>query len=120
MLSALSEARADFLLVGAYAMAVHGFPRATGDLDIWVRADSDNARKVLYSLAVFGATLDDLTVKVGAGSDKRTRQITTVELTGSILEPLVKQRLAAFKGCAVVIFVQSADHPDRHQPTCFL
>ena len=62
MLSALSEARADFLLVGAYALAVHGFPRATGDLDIWVRADSDNARKVLYSLAVFGAPLDDLTV----------------------------------------------------------
>ena len=62
MLSALSEARADFLLVGAYALAVHGFPRATGDLDIWVRADSDNARKVLCSLAVFGAPLEDLTV----------------------------------------------------------
>jgi hypothetical protein len=62
MLSALSDARADFLLVGAYALAVHGFPRATGDLDIWVRADTDNARKVLYSLAVFGAPLDDLTV----------------------------------------------------------
>ena len=62
ILSALSEARADFLLVGAYALAVHGFPRATGDLDIWVRADSDNARKVLFSLAVFGAPLDDLTV----------------------------------------------------------
>ena len=62
MLSALSEARADFLLVGAYALAVHGFPRATGDLDIWVRADSDNAQKVLCSLAVFGAPLDDLTV----------------------------------------------------------
>ena len=44
MLSALSEARADFLLVGAYALAVHGFPRATGDLDIWVRADSASDR----------------------------------------------------------------------------
>ena len=39
MLSALSEAGADFLLVGAYALAAHGHPRATGDLDIWVRAD---------------------------------------------------------------------------------
>ena len=63
MLSALSEAKADFLLVGAYALAVHGYPRATGDLDIWVRADNDNARKVLHSLAVFGAPLDDLTVE---------------------------------------------------------
>jgi hypothetical protein len=45
MLFALSEAKADFLLVGAYAMAVHGHPRATGDLDIWVRADIENAPK---------------------------------------------------------------------------
>ena len=54
MLSALSEARADFLLVGAYALAVHGHPRATGDLDIWVRADSENAPRVLRSLSIFG------------------------------------------------------------------
>ncbi len=39
MLSALSDAGVDFLLVGAYALAAHGHPRATGDLDIWVRAD---------------------------------------------------------------------------------
>jgi hypothetical protein len=44
-------------------LAVHGYPRGTGDLDIWVRADSDNARKVLHSLAVFGAPLDDLTLE---------------------------------------------------------
>jgi len=38
MLDALSAAGADFLIVGAHALAVHGRPRATGDLDIWVRA----------------------------------------------------------------------------------
>src|SRR5437764_3679364 len=42
MLRALSAAGADFLLVGAYAMAAHGVPRATGDLDIWVRPARDN------------------------------------------------------------------------------
>ncbi len=63
MLSALSEARAEFLLVGAYALAVHGHPRATGDLDIWVRADSENAPKVLRSLAVFGAPMHELAVE---------------------------------------------------------
>jgi hypothetical protein len=62
MLSALSESSADFLIVGAYALAAHGYPRATGDLDIWVRADSENAPRVLHSLAVFGAPLDDLTL----------------------------------------------------------
>lgn len=63
MLFALSEATAEFLLVGAYALAVHGHPRATGDLDIWVRADSKNAPRVFQSLAAFGAPLDDLTIE---------------------------------------------------------
>jgi hypothetical protein len=63
MLFALSEANAEFLLVGAYALAVHGHPRATGDLDIWVHADSKNAPRVLQSLAAFGAPLDDLTIE---------------------------------------------------------
>ncbi|XZE36582.1 nucleotidyltransferase [Pirellulaceae bacterium SH501] len=63
MLFALSEANAEFLLVGAYALAVHGYPRATGDLDIWVRADSKNAPRVFQSLAAFGAPLDDLTIE---------------------------------------------------------
>src|SRR2546428_353556 len=47
MLSALIAAEADFLIVGAYALAAHGVPRATGDLDIWVRADRRNADRVL-------------------------------------------------------------------------
>ncbi|MFT5524463.1 MAG: hypothetical protein ACI9HK_002417 [Pirellulaceae bacterium] len=62
MLSALSEIEVEFLLVGAYAMAAHGYPRATGDLDIWVRADSQNAKKVYDALAKFGAPLHELTV----------------------------------------------------------
>ena len=61
MLRALSAAGADFLLVDAYAMAAHGVPRATGDLDIWVRPARDNAARVLRALATFGAPLGDLT-----------------------------------------------------------
>lgn len=37
MIAALQEEDADFLVVGAFAMAAHGVPRATGDLDLWVR-----------------------------------------------------------------------------------
>ena len=62
MLLALSDARIDFLLVGAYAVAVHGHPRATGDLDLWVRPDAETAPKVYRVLADFGAPLHDLTV----------------------------------------------------------
>lgn len=61
MLSALSEAGAEFLVVGAHAMAAHGVPRATGDLDLWVRASAENAERVLVALARFGAPLFDLT-----------------------------------------------------------
>ena len=44
MLFALCEAGVEFLVVGAHALAAHGAPRATGDLDIWIRATPENAR----------------------------------------------------------------------------
>lgn len=55
MLSALCDAGADFLVIGAYALAAHGFPRATGDLDIWVRPTPENAQRVWNALRSFGA-----------------------------------------------------------------
>ena len=39
-----------FLIVGAYALAVHGRPRATGDLDIWIDATPENADRVIAAL----------------------------------------------------------------------
>ena len=50
-----------FLVVGAYALAVHGTPRATGDLDVWVDATPENAPRVLRALAEFGAPMQGLT-----------------------------------------------------------
>ncbi len=61
MLSCLKDEGVDFIIVGAYALAAHGFPRATGDIDIWIRSSEDNARKTLRALAKFGAPLSDLT-----------------------------------------------------------
>jgi hypothetical protein len=55
MLSALSAAGADFLVVGAHALAVHGYPRATGDLDIWVRPTRENADRVWEAIEKYGA-----------------------------------------------------------------
>src|SRR5262244_2359048 len=63
MLSALSAVGADYLVVGAHALAAHGRPRATGDLDIWVRPSATNASKVWAALARFGAPLSGLTQK---------------------------------------------------------
>ena len=61
MLSALCAENAEFLLVGAYALAAHGFPRATGDMDIWIRCSDENARRIWQALQRFGAPLADLT-----------------------------------------------------------
>jgi hypothetical protein len=57
MLQNLLEEDASFVVVGAHAMAAHGFPRATGDLDVWVDPSSENCHRVFRSLARFGAPL---------------------------------------------------------------
>jgi hypothetical protein len=57
LLRALTAADVRFLVVGAYALALHGRPRATGDLDIWVEAATDNAARVMRALGEFGAPL---------------------------------------------------------------
>ena len=51
----LSKNRVKFLLVGAYAMATHGYVRATGDLDIWVEAGFKNSKRIAKALSEFGA-----------------------------------------------------------------
>lgn len=63
MLSGLSAARVEFLVVGAFAMAAHGLPRATGDLDLWIRPDAENARRTWLALAEYGAPLQNLSVE---------------------------------------------------------
>jgi len=63
MLSALCERRAEFLIVGAHALAAHGPARYTGDLEIWVRPSAENAERVLEGLRGFGAPLFDLTTE---------------------------------------------------------
>jgi hypothetical protein len=57
LLRAFVEADVRFLVVGAYALAIHGRPRATGDLDVWVDATPANAARVMRALAAFGAPL---------------------------------------------------------------
>lgn len=57
VLHALSAENAEFLVVGAYALAAHGHVRATGDLDIWVGHNPENARRVYAAMLRFGAPL---------------------------------------------------------------
>ena len=61
-LAALIRSGARFLVVGAHAMAAHGVPRATGDLDVWVQPDQQNAELVWAALLEFGAPVQALGV----------------------------------------------------------
>jgi hypothetical protein len=60
LLRAFAAADVRYLVVGAYALAHHGRPRATGDLDLWVDATTMNAPRVMRALAAFGAPLTDI------------------------------------------------------------
>ncbi len=63
ILSAFSEEKVEFLVVGGYAMAFHGFVRATGDIDLWIRCSDENAERVWRALHRFGAPLFDLNIE---------------------------------------------------------
>lgn len=61
ILQILLSNKAKFLIIGAYAMGAYGYPRATGDFDIWVEASAENSKKIYKSLSEFGAPLADIT-----------------------------------------------------------
>ena len=60
ILSAFTDEKVEYLLVGGYALGFHGYSRATGDIDLWVRREIDNSMKVFRALGKFGAPLLDL------------------------------------------------------------
>ena len=63
LFATLNDANAEFLIVGGYALAVHGAPRFTKDLDVWIKANPDNAQRVWKALMAFGAPFGDLTLQ---------------------------------------------------------
>lgn len=61
LLRAFNDHGVKYLIVGGYALGVHAEPRATKDLDIFIRSDEQNANAVFHALAQYGAPLVDLT-----------------------------------------------------------
>lgn len=50
----LNSTGVEYLVIGGYALAAHGHPRYTGDLDIWLRRSPENAKKLIQVLDAFG------------------------------------------------------------------
>ena len=61
LLALLNAHKVEYLIVGGYALAFHGAPRFTGDIDVFVRPESANASRVIEALAAFGFQFRDLT-----------------------------------------------------------
>jgi hypothetical protein len=55
LLQALISEKAKFIIVGAFALAAHGVPRTTGDLDLWIETTPENTDKIWKALLNFGA-----------------------------------------------------------------
>jgi hypothetical protein len=62
LFAAFNAAQVRYLLVGGYALAFHGRPRFTKDLDVWVEPDAENAARAYAALGTFGAPLNELRV----------------------------------------------------------
>ena len=56
----LSEMGVEYLIVGGYAVGYHGYPRSTGDMDVWVASTEENADRLVKALKEFGFDVPDL------------------------------------------------------------
>jgi hypothetical protein len=69
----LNEHRAEYLVVGGYAVGHHGYVRATADLDVWIRGTSENAERVADALRGFGFDLPEVTADLFLSRDRIIR-----------------------------------------------
>ncbi len=69
----LNSHHVDYLLIGGYAVGYYGYPRPTGDMDVWISADPENANRVVQALVVFGFHDEDVPVSLFTAPDKIVR-----------------------------------------------
>lgn len=72
-LKLLNFHRVEYLLIGGYAVGVYGYPRPTGDMDIWIEMSPGNALKVAHALTDFGFQMDEMSIKFFTEEDKVIR-----------------------------------------------
>ncbi len=86
LLKLLKENRVKFVIIGATAFPVHGYSRSTLDIDIFIKADEQNARKTLKSLREFGYDVTDITI-----NDLLTKKLLIRQyIVESDIHPVVK------------------------------
>ena len=116
LLKCFGDHGVEFIIVGGYALAFHGAPRFTGDLDLLIRPSAENARRVLSALGEFGFSFPNLTVDDFQGPDKvvqlgvppiRIDLITSI--TGVSWAEADARKIAAFYGDVPVSYLGKAE-----------
>jgi len=72
-LKLLNSKQAEYLIIGGWAVGFYGYPRATGDLDIWVSRKEENALKLVEALKEFGFDLPNLSTDLFTSENQITR-----------------------------------------------
>jgi hypothetical protein len=72
-LKLLMTEQVDFLVIGGYAVAYHGYARATEDIDVWIAANSENADRVISALRKFGFSEKSLDSRLFSRPGKTAR-----------------------------------------------
>ena len=72
-LQLLHSKKIEYLIIGGYAVAFHGYPRATGDMDIWIAIHENNAKKMVEVLNEFGFNNPELDKGLFLERDKNIR-----------------------------------------------
>jgi predicted nucleotidyltransferase len=71
-LKLLNEKEVEYLLIGGYAVGYHGYPRPTGDMDIWIAISRENAEKIVSTLEEF-IGLEDISTDLFLKEDSIVR-----------------------------------------------
>ncbi|MDH7503273.1 MAG: hypothetical protein QHJ82_11270 [Verrucomicrobiota bacterium] len=72
-LQCLNARGVEYLMIGGHAVAYHGYPRATGDLDVWIAVNEENANRIVSALKDFGFDLPELTPDLFLRKDRIIR-----------------------------------------------
>lgn len=98
----LNDHDVEFMVVGGFAVAIYGYPRATADLDIWIRQRRENAERVVACMREFGFDAPNLTPELFDNPDMLLRMG---------VAPLRIELLTSIDG---VDFEDCAAHVERH------
>jgi hypothetical protein len=116
LLALFNARRVEYVIVGGYALAFHGAPRFTGDLDVLVNPTAENARRVLAALGEFGFDSVGLTLEDFVHPDRviqlgvpPVRVDLLTSLTGVSWQDVAAGKVAATFGGVRVNFIGRAE-----------